>query len=108
MALISCPSCDKKVSSKATRCNHCSFDLTDMDEEKLSRLNRQKIIKTSQRIHVYSTLGLIMFLAATWLILFKQPAEDTPIYYGGMAMGGIGILLYIASRIWMVMLKRSS
>ena len=37
MALIDCPSCNKKISDKAQNCQHCRFSLGKADAEDIAR-----------------------------------------------------------------------
>ena len=50
MAVISCPSCNKKISNKAGVCSYCQIDLNNLDAEKLSTLAQTNFIKKSQRL----------------------------------------------------------
>ena len=59
MALISCPSCQQKISDKVTLCPHCGFDF-DQDSSEMERL---KILNYRKyRDHQYR-LKMIGFVA---------------------------------------------
>ena len=42
MALIDCPSCNKKISDKADDCPHCGFSLADASSEDILRKQKLK------------------------------------------------------------------
>ena len=70
MALIDCPSCNKKISDKTEQCNHCGFAMGNASEDDIARKrNLQKYLK-SQSIQTQSLIAMLMFVAGfVWYIV---------------------------------------
>lgn len=105
MALINCPNCGKKVSSKAEVCNHCHTSLTDNSPERNAVLAKRKHNKRVLMVSNLSLVTLIMFLAGAFIVFYLQPDQDdilSTLGIAGLAVGSIG---YMGVRTWLMFLK---
>ncbi|TDF41404.1 hypothetical protein EYS14_00650 [Alteromonadaceae bacterium M269] len=109
MALIDCPSCNKKISDKAKQCPHCQTDFTNTTAEDAERKQSMSKFKRSQSIQNQSMLAMLMFVAGFALMFMGEPpAPDSLKYKGAMACTAIGFIWYIINRVRMIFLKRFS
>lgn len=105
MALIDCPSCRQKISSKAPVCSHCQFDLKQSSpddvirKEKLNKFRKQNGIQTQSMFAMMLFIGgfAVMYMGGT------QP-QDTR-YKIAVAALVIGFIWYIVGRIRLFLFK---
>ena len=62
MAIISCPECDKPISSRTNLCPYCGFQRGEVAEEQLKEFRRRKL-----RDRIYH-MKMLSYLALTFLI----------------------------------------
>ena len=102
MALVNCPSCNKRISSMAKECNHCRASIT-ADNESLKVISH---IKRSNQLMNQSFLALTLFIGGvvTWF-WGGEPAEGTRSYValGAFSLGFVG---YLITRVQIVLHKR--
>lgn len=108
MALVACPSCNKKISDKTQSCQHCGFTLGEASAGDLERKqNLQKYLK-AQKIQTQSMIAMLMFVSGFGFM-----------YWGGALPGGlqhniaagtsiVGFVWYIVNRIRLIFLKKSN
>ncbi|MCE9687245.1 zinc ribbon domain-containing protein [Shewanella sp. AS16] len=104
MALIKCPVCHKRISSQASRCQHCQADLSG-NTESLARISH---IQQSNRLMNQSFLALTLFIAGVVLWFWGgEPAEGPRAYIAGgcFALGFVG---YMITRVRIILHKRKS
>ena len=107
MALIDCPSCNKKVSDKAQSCQHCGFSLGSADAEDIARKqNLTKYLK-SQRIQTQSMIAMLMFVAGFGFMYWGGVAPGELQHSLAIATAIIGFVWYIVNRVRLLLLKRS-
>ncbi len=107
MAIIDCPSCQKKISDKATSCQHCELDLTDLDKDKVIQLRKANKLKKSQQLMNHSFLAMLLFCGGIlWLFYRDAPIESLE-YKGALTATVLGFIWYIVIRIRLVFLKSS-
>ena len=81
MALIDCPSCNKKISDKAQSCQHCSFSLGTADAEDIARKQSLNKYLKNQKIQTQSMIAMLLFVAGFGSVhrfywLFGRLARD--------------------------------
>lgn len=108
MAVISCPNCKKKISDKAKTCSHCSLDLVDLDADKLRSINHQNTIKKSQAIMTHSFIAMLLFCGGFLFLYWSNAQAGTWQYVSAISATIIGFVLYIVTRIRLIILKKSS
>lgn len=105
MALIDCPSCGKKISSKAETCNHCHTSLTENSPERNAVLSKRNQHKRVMMVSNLSLITLLMFLAGAYIVFYMQPDQGdvlSTVGISGLAIGSIG---YMLVRTWLMFLK---
>lgn len=108
MAVIKCPSCQKKISDKAKSCSHCRFDLAELSDEKIHHLNKVNTIKLSQKLMTHSFIALLLFCGGFFFMYWQEASTDSLLYKGALASTVIGFILYIVTRVRLLILKRNS
>lgn len=105
MALIDCPSCGKKISSKAETCNHCHISLSDNSPERNATLAKRKRNKRILMVGNLSLVTLILFLAGAFIVFYLQPDQEDILSTVGIAGLAIGSIGYMGARTWLMFLK---
>lgn len=106
MAIIQCPACDRRVSSKAPACPHCHEPLADLDEDERERLLvrrwRDRIYRA--RNFTYLAMALVVAGMIAWWLAEPQglmlPIGTVP----GVLLA-VGVLGYVAAWGWLLWLK---
>lgn len=106
MALAKCPSCNKRISSKARECTHCQFVLAGQSKDDIQReakrLNQEKTDKLVSR----SMLALLIAIAAFTYLFMQQPQ---PLSWGyNISVAGIiaGLIWFVINRVQLMFLKK--
>lgn len=99
MAIIACPECGKKISSRAALCSHCGFQLGEVTEQDLEVFRMRKLRDRIYRLNMISYAVITVFLAGFgwyWWDTrgFVQAASTGPFIVMGVAAIG-----YLAVRI---------
>jgi len=121
MAIIKCPECKQKISSKAKVCSHCHYRLSGSSDEVNSPQQsldanpmesaedaRMARIKQRHSLQMQMMGGLIVFLGGIllWYFVgqhgFKRPSQFVEL--GIAALGGVW---YLVTRIRIIALKYS-
>lgn len=104
MALIECPSCQKRISSKATTCSFCNADLTG-NTDSLTTISH---IKRSSQLMNHSMLSMTLFIAGVVIWFWGgEPAQGMRSYIAGVCFV-LGFVGYMITRVRMVLHKRKS
>ncbi|BAJ02028.1 hypothetical protein [Shewanella violacea] len=104
MALINCPSCQKRISSKATKCSSCSANLTG-DTDSLTTISH---IKRSNQLMNHSMLSMTLFIAGVVIWFWGgEPAQGVRSYIAGVFFV-FGFVGYMITRLRIVLHKRKS
>lgn len=106
MALAECPSCRKRVSSKAKECPHCQFVFAGQSEQDLERERVRLLQEKRDKLASGSMLALLLAIAAFIYLFLQQPLPETWQY--NLAIGAMvaGVLWYLINRVRLLMLKR--
>ncbi|RUO81285.1 hypothetical protein CWI84_00545 [Idiomarina tyrosinivorans] len=106
MALIQCPSCGKRMSSKAKTCPHCQFVTAGQSQDDLKResirLKQQKVDK----INSQSMLALLIAIAGFAYFFLQQPTLKTPTYFLSVGAILVGVFGFLINRVRLVLVKR--
>lgn len=102
MALIECPSCSKRISSKASVCQHCSSQLSG-DTQVLTKISH---INRANRLVNQSLLSMTVFIAGVVVWFWGgEPAQGVRSYIGGLCFV-VGFVGYLITRLQSVMHNR--
>ena len=107
MALVDCPSCNKKISDKAKNCEHCDFALGSVDAEDFARQRRLNKYLKDQSIQTQSMFAMLLFVAG-FGFMYWGGAEPAGLQYNvAVGITIIGFVWYIINRVRLIILKRS-
>jgi hypothetical protein len=108
MALVDCPSCNKKISDKSPSCTHCGFSVAESTSEDLSRKqNLQKHLK-SQKLQTQSMIAMLMFVTGFGFMYWGGALPGDLQYNIAVGSAVIGFVWYIVNRIRLVFVKKSN
>ena len=106
MALAQCPSCRKRVSSKATESPHCQFVFAGQSEQDLERefirIQQEKRDKLVSR----SMLALLIAIAGFVYLFLQQPMPETWQYNVAVGVLVAGRLWFVVNRVQLLFVKR--
>ena len=107
MALVNCPSCNKRMSNQATVCPHCNFEITG-DARNDEELGRRKRERARKQLQMHSLISMVLFTLGA--ILFYRGTQDPESWIGatGKTVLGAGILLYVITRIRIMIFNRTA
>lgn len=104
MALIECPVCRKRISSKASSCPHCQVK-TDGDNGSLARISH---IQKSSSLMNQSFVAMTLFIAGVVIWFWGgEPAEGQRANIAGVCFV-FGFVGYLITRVRIVLHKRKS
>lgn len=106
MAIVACPFCGKKISSKAAACNHCGQAIAEVTPEQLLRIDRDRRLKLNQSINNHAMMALVIFLGAILFLYTQFPEAGSWQYYTTYVVMSLGAVWYIVSKVRMVLFKR--
>ncbi|MFQ3234537.1 MAG: hypothetical protein ACI9C4_000088 [Paraglaciecola sp.] len=108
MALVDCPSCNKKISDKSPLCSHCGLSVGEPTSEDLSRKqNLQKHLE-SQKLQTQSMIAMLMFVAGFGFMYWGGALPGDLQYNIAVGSAIIGFVWYIVNRIRLVFVKKSN
>jgi len=108
MAVINCPNCKKKISDKAKSCSHCSINLTNVDSDQIASMKKVDKINRSQTLMNHSFIAMLLFCGGFLFLYWQDAQQGTWQYFTSIGSAAIGFILYIVTRVRLVMLKYRS
>ncbi|WP_018981887.1 zinc ribbon domain-containing protein [Salinimonas chungwhensis] len=108
MALIDCPSCNKKISDKADNCPHCGFGLGEASSEDIVRKQQLKKFKKLHSIQNQSMFAMLLFIAGFGFMYWGGADKGDLQYNLAVLSVVIGFVWYIVNRVRIVIIKRFS
>lgn len=107
MALIDCPGCGKKISDKASTCQHCNFAVGQASPEDIARKNSLKKYLKRQSIQNQSMLAMLLFVGGFGFMYWGGTTQDDVQFKIAFATATIGFAWYIINRVRLVFIKKS-
>lgn len=107
MAVINCPGCKKKISDKAKNCTHCQLDLTALDAEKIAHLKKVSAVEKSQQLMTHSFIAMLLFCGGFLFLYWQNAQPGTWQYIVSITSAVLGFILYIVTRVRLILVKRS-
>ena len=98
VALISCPECKKKVSSRSALCSNCGFQFAEVSEEDLELFRARKLRDQIYRLNMISYAVITLFLCAFGWYWLDSRGFSEPTSSGPFILMGLTALAYIAVR----------
>ena len=105
MAIISCPSCDKPISSRTNLCPYCGFQRGEVAEEQLQEFRRRKIRDRIYRLKMGSYGALTLLLAAFGWYLAETSGFQYRSSTGPYLLFTVGAVCYFVIRIYLYRFK---
>ena len=107
MALVDCPSCNKKTSDKAKTCPHCDFKIGDATSEDIERKQSLQRFKKLASIQNQSLLAMLIFVASFGFMYWGGTRRD--LQHNLAILGAVvGFVWYLVNRARIVYIKRFS
>jgi len=107
MAVINCPNCKNKISDKAKTCSHCGTEIAGIDQEKLAFIKKTNAIKQQQRLMTHSFIAMLLFCGGFLLFYLQDAQPGTIEYIASIASAVLGFILYLVTRVRLLLLKRN-
>ena len=98
MALIACPECGKKISSRAALCSYCGFQTGEVTEEDLEVFRARKLRDQIYRLNMYSYAVITVFVGAFGWYWWDSGGFARPPTAGPLVAMGLAALAYVAVR----------
>jgi len=106
MAIIRCPACDHRVSSKARACPYCHEPIVELTEAERERLLlrrwRDQLYRARNATYLAMTAVVVGMI---WWWLAKPQGLSLPIPTGPSILLGIGVAGYICAWVWLGWLR---
>ncbi|MBT1445507.1 zinc ribbon domain-containing protein [Shewanella sp. JM162201] len=103
MALVQCPVCNKRISSKAGKCPHCNS--ANDDNGSSLRIGH---LKRSQRLMNQSFLAMTLFIAGVVVMFWGGEEPEGMRLNAGAVLLTLGFVGYLITRVQIVLHKRKS
>ncbi len=106
MAIISCPKCSKRVSSRMETCPHCGTTLSGDVGEAAERntAKRRRCVERTVNLHLFLSL-IVLAVGVLWFFGEQRSGRGTS--SGPVAVMLLGGLWYAAARAWGWINRRS-
>ena len=101
MAIISCPSCDKQISSRTMLCPYCGFQRGEVAEEQLTEFRRRKLRDRIYHLKMASYLALTLLIAAFGWYLTVTGSLQYRSSIGPYLLAMTGAACYLVIRIYL-------
>ncbi len=106
MALITCPSCSKRVSDVTNTCPQCGFHRGEVSDEQLLEFQRRRLRDHVYHLKMSSYAVMTVFLAAfAWYWWESSDFQQQP-SVGPLVLLAVGALAYLANRFLLFRAKR--
>ncbi len=106
--LTDCPACKKKISDKATTCNHCGFGVGAADADDVLRKEKMARHQRHQSLQTQSFLAVLVFIAGFGFMYWGQPEVGGTQHSSAMLACIVGFIWYVINRVRILLSKRSS
>ncbi|MEM7054426.1 MAG: hypothetical protein AAF446_07730 [Pseudomonadota bacterium] len=108
MAIIHCPSCNRRISSLAKSCPYCHAPIGELNQEERERLIlrrwRTRLYRARNVTYLAMTLVVIGML---WWWLAPPSGLALPAPLAAAFLLGLGLVLYLAGWCWLLWLRLS-
>ena len=105
MSIISCPNCDKLISSHSSLCPYCGFQRGEVSEAQLKEFQRRQLRDRIYHLKMASYAALAMLITAFgWLLLETGNLQHMP-SKGPYLLFAIGSLCYLVIRFYLYKAK---
>jgi len=114
MAIIQCPSCQKKVSDKSKICGYCQYDFINqssvegLTQEQLTSQKKLAHIKKKYSLQMQAMSGIILILLGVSLWYFSGRKTESYSDFLKLGLIAIGAIWYLTTRIRVIAFKKNT
>lgn len=101
MSIISCPECNKKISSKAPACPNCGYRSGEVDEEQLAVFQARRLRDKIYRLNMASYLAITVFVAGFGWYWWASGGFVDPSPAGPFVVMGLSAVAYLVVRVFL-------
>jgi len=105
MAIISCPGCEKNISSHTTLCPYCGFQRGEVAEEQLKEFRRRKLRDRIYHLKMTSYAALALLIAASGWFLMETSGFQRLSSIGPYVLFMVGTVCYLVIRVYLYKFK---
>lgn len=105
MALVECPICSKRISSRASECQHCGGQLNTLSEGQKAARRDIITFNKQQRLLTQSFIAMLVFCAGVLGYFLGDHQRYTWLPLASQIVGVTGLVWYVAVRCFMVVQK---
>jgi hypothetical protein len=106
MAIIACPDCGKKISSRAAICSWCGFQLGEVTEQDLEVFQARRLRNNRYRLNMMSYAVITLFVGGFGWYWWDSQGFLHPPSYGPLTLMGIAAVGYIVVRAFLFLNRR--
>jgi len=108
MAIISCPDCNKNISSHTMLCPYCGFQRGEVAEEQLKEFRRRKLRDRIYHLKMASYAALTLLVAAFgWYLVDTSEFQHMASSIGPFILFIVGSVCYLVIRIYLYKFKKA-
>lgn len=105
MAIMSCPDCDRNISSHTVVCPYCGFERDEVAEEKLKESRRRKLRDRIYHLKMSSYAALSLLIASFGWYLTEVSGFQYRPSTGPYVLFTIGAVAYLVIRVYLYKAK---
>jgi len=105
MAIISCPNCDKLISSRTMLCPYCEFQRGEVSEEQLNEFRRRKLRDRIYHLKMASYVALTFLIGAFGWYLADTSGFQYRSSAGPYVLFTVGAVCYLVIRVYLYKFK---
>ena len=105
MAIISCPDCDKNISSHTKLCPYCGFQRGEVAEEQLIEFRRRRLRDRIYHLKMASYTALVLLIVAFGWFLVGTGNLQHMSSIGPYVLFSVGSLCYLIIRLYLYRAK---
>ncbi|NND58373.1 MAG: hypothetical protein HKN57_14095 [Xanthomonadales bacterium] len=98
MSIISCPECNRNISSRAVICNYCGFQMGEVTESDLEIFRARKLRDRIYRLNMISYTVITVFVGAFGWYWWDSRGFTEPSSMGPFILMGAAALAYLVVR----------
>jgi uncharacterized membrane protein YvbJ len=101
MALISCPECNKDVSSTAPSCPNCGFGIASLNEQRAAGATLTTVQETSKKLKLHILMSVLAIVIGVVLAIGDSYSDESnPLLFILFLTGGFLWYGVTRFRIW--------
>jgi len=101
MAIVSCPKCDKNISSRTMLCPYCGFQRGEVAEQELKEIRRRKLRDRVYHLKMASYAALTLVVAAFAWYMVDTSGFQHRASVGPYVLSTIGAAIYLVVRVYL-------